>query len=140
MISIIKSPPDAHILSVLLDDEIYDRMTDDLDPSKDTLGNADLSGYGVYAGYVDGQIASAFLVRKGLLHFYCLRKHRKHARELLQLSLEAHGQKVFCQIPVLYRETINFAKKAGFVKIGEKAKAWLKNGKLYGVEVLEWAA
>lgn len=131
-------PSEEDFLKVILDDEIYDRITDDNDLPKDRLGKPDLKGWVVIGGYVD-EIASLFMVKDRQLHFYVLSPYRKYARKLLQQGLKLHGYPVFCEIPKLYMETINFAKKAGFVETGIKRNAHMKHGKLYDVVRLEWA-
>lgn len=139
MIKTVKNPPEKDVLAVILDDEIYDRHTDDTDPPKHKLGAANLSGWVTLCGYVEGNIASLFLVKDGQLHFYCLKPYRRHARTLLNQALKTHRKPVFCEIPVLYLETINFALKAGFRRLQRKRDAWVKNGQIYDVEVLRWA-
>ena len=138
-IKTIKNPPVKDILAVVLNDEIYDRHTEDTDPPKGALGRADFSGWTVFGGYVEGKIASLFMVQGGQLHFYCLKAYRAYARGFLNSALARHKKTVFCEIPVLYRSVINFAKKGGFKNIEIKSKAWLKRGVFYDVEVMQWA-
>jgi hypothetical protein len=132
------NPPMEDVLKVLLDSEIYDRITDDTDPPKEKLGKANLSGWNIIAGYKE-EIASLFMVKDRQLHFYVLPQFRKYAREFLKQALKMYGQSVFCEIPTLYPETINFAKRSGFIESGIRRNAHMKNGKQYDLVRLEWA-
>ena len=56
-----------------------------------------------------------------------LKKHRKHARKLLDASFKRRPKPVYCEIPSLYMSVINFAKKYGFVEINKEPRAHKKN-------------
>lgn len=121
--------------AVLFDDEIYDRITDDRSPAKEKF-TPPAEGVSYIAGYVDGQIASLFIVHDEKLHFMVLKAFRLHARELLRHSFIIWPHRVYVEIPTLYRTVINFAKRAGFKEAGLAPRPHLKNGMLYDRQTL----
>jgi hypothetical protein len=132
------------ISEVMFDDEIFDRTNDDFSPKRDGLDikKANLNGWVFIGGYVQGKIASLFSVYGSQMHFWVLKPYRKHARELLNKSLELWPHDVWVKIPSLYQTVINFAKKAGFKEFYCEESSYMKNGKLYNNHYLvrsRWA-
>lgn len=127
--------PREDIDRVLFDDDIYDRTTDDNCPPKEDVNIPyDLALY--VGGYVNGRIASLYIVHGDKMHFMVLKGCRAHARELLEESIRFHPQRVYCEIPALYMSVINFAKKNGFTETKINKNKHLKNGKLYNIHTL----
>jgi len=132
-----KIAPHKDVERIILDDEIYDRITHDDCPPKERFV-LPKNGYIAIGGYLDGKIASLYMVHGSKMHFMVLKCYRKYSRQLLDSAMNFYSLPVYCEIPTLYRSVINFAKKAGFVLSEIKEKSYLKNGKLYNVEVLKW--
>ena len=118
-------------------DELYDRITDDNCPPKEEF-KLPSEGYEAVGGYVDGKIASLFMVHDKKMHFMVLKPFRKFARELLDASFKVWPYTVYCEIPSLYKTVINFAKRYGFKETKLELLAHKKNGKLYDIHTLEY--
>lgn len=118
---------------MIFDSEIFEKSKDDYapDPRLCDINSADLSAHEFIGGYVEDEIASLFVVHKGLMHFSVLKKFRMLARELLSSSLEFWGKPVAVEIPSLYRSVINFAINNGFVETHITEDCFVKNGKKY---------
>jgi hypothetical protein len=114
---------------VILDPEIYDRISSDHSPPREDF---DLPDIDYLAGYVDGQLASIYVdepFRDGeKIHFQVLKPYRWAARVLFNMSLPEGN--LYCLIPECFMTTINFVKNMGFELIEIKPKVYLKYGKL----------
>lgn len=129
-------PRSNGVLTVLKDAWVYDRETDDRCPPVDDYKPPDGPLY--LLGLVNEEPASLFIEHDSQIHYMVLRKHRMQARELLNCSIETSRLKfMFCQIPSLYMEVINFAKRSGFVETGVSEPRFMKSGVLYPVHRLE---
>ena len=128
------------IAKVMFDDEIFERTNGDLTPAVKPcdIFNADLSDYVFIGGYVNGEIASLFIVHKGVMHFWVLKEFRMLAYDLLDVSFRLWPDDVTVEIPSLYRSVINFALNYGFIEEDVKPKAFLKNGENYDVHILRY--
>lgn len=122
---------------VIYDDEIYDRIGDDMCPPKEEFQFP----YGelvTIGGYVDDKIASLFIVHKNNeMHFMVLKSYRKYARRLLKASFGLWPFDVWVNIPALYMSVINFSRKNGFVVSEIIKNGHLKGGKLYDCYILK---
>lgn len=125
------------IKQVLLDEEIYDRITDDNSPLREDY-ELPKEYINYIGGYVHGEIASLFIVHEKRMHFMVLKKYRKHARELLKESFKLWPRSVYVVIPTLHKSVINFAKKFGFKHMGIEKDSHIKNGKLYDCHKLHY--
>jgi hypothetical protein len=128
-----KVPSRSEIAVLLFDPEIYEKSRDDFTPKVENcdINKADLSQHIFIGGYVDEEIASLFVLHKGVMHFSVLKKYRHKARELLYVTLEKWGQPVSVEIPSLHRSVINFAINCGFVETHIADDSFVKNGKSY---------
>ena len=127
----------ADINTVIYDDEIYDRITDDNCPPKEEF-KTPTEGYEAVGGYVNGKIASIFVVHDTKMHFMVLKPFRKYASKLWIQTIGFKPCSGYCEVPELYRSLINFAKKHGFKETSIKQDAHKKNGKLYNIHRLEY--
>lgn len=123
------------IETVIFDAEIYERISDDNCPPKEKF-KVPFNDAEYIGGYVEGEIASLFVVHDKKMHFMVLKKFRKYARELLNASFCMRPKDVYCVIPSLYPEVINFAKNYGFKQTAVHKNAHLKNGILYDNHIL----
>jgi len=94
-------------------------------------------------GYLNDEIIGLFTLHASSLgckaHFQVLKPYRKYSREFIKLALDSClCDKVYVEIPTLYMEVINFAKKSGFRKIGISDKLFLKNGIEYEKYIMEY--
>ena len=128
--------PYEDVKTVIYDDEIYDRITDDNCPPKKEFVLPE-SGYVAVGGYV-GDIASLFMVHGDKMHFMVIKEYRKHSKDLLDLSFELYPRNVYCEIPSLYRSVINFALNYGFKETAISKLIYRKNGLFYNVHRLEY--
>lgn len=71
----------------------------------------------VYIGCYDNNIASLLVYYGGLVHFYCLRSHRRYAVDFFLESEKLLPANPVCIIPLKHNKTINFAKKVGFMPV-----------------------
>jgi hypothetical protein len=115
---------------VLLNPEIYDRISDDNSPPREEWELPDIDYWG---GYIDGALASVNIehdFRDGKkIHFQVLKPYRWAARELLNASLPEG--RLYCQIPTCFMTTINFAKNQGFEVIEVSPRVYPKYGQLH---------
>ena len=124
---------------IILDDEVYDRISDDICPNKETLIFPENLLY--IGGYVDDQIVSAAVVHGSeygdMAHFQVLKDYRlRYARELLEKTLKLCPRPLYAEFPSLYKPYMNFVKKLGFKEIEMKKNEFLKNGNVYDIHVL----
>ena len=116
---------------VILDPEIYDRITDDNSPQLTELDLAKL-GVDYFGGYVDDKIVAVTTFerfREGVkVHFQVLKDYRHYARDLLEKSLSGQSGAVYAHIPACFMTTINFAKHQGFKLVNIEPKCYLKYG------------
>ncbi len=129
----IKIPSLQDIGIVILDEEIYDRISDDNCPPREeflveSFFNIDMD---ILGGYIEGNIASLFMVHDKRMHFMVLKKYRRYSRELLAESLKGYPHDIYVKICSKYKPVINFAKNNGFKEILIEPKTYLKNGCLY---------
>jgi hypothetical protein len=132
-------PTRAEIALVMFDDEIFHRTNPDGVINSYKIEGANLAGWHFIGGYVDGLIASLFIVKDDQMHFWVLKGYRKHARGLLAASFSKWPKDVWCEIPALYQSVINFAKNYGFIQTGINRNSFMKNGKLYDKIVLRYS-
>ncbi len=126
----------AEVDRVVYDPEIYDRISDDNSPPLEAFQMVYLGT--MITGYVNGEVASLFHVVSGKLHYMVLKPYRRHARALLRQAFELYPHPVWCSIPALYMEVINFALNFGFRRFAIEEKGHKKNGEFYDCHLLEY--
>lgn len=129
-----KKPSIDDIERVVFDPWVYDRISHDRSPpKKDVIEQLrkGFSGVEYIGGYVNGCIASLYVVHDGLAHFMVLRTFHKFAHGLLDESRRVFPEKVYALIPVCHRSLINFVKKHGFVEAETRKNDFIKNGVAY---------
>ena len=128
----IRKPTREDIDLVTFDDEIWQRSNSDNCPSKEELkANYDFYNYFEFLGcYLNNKIiALATVGNEGNFHFEVLKPYRKYARIALNGFVTVLNRDLFCEIPLLYKEVINFAKNNGFKEEGEiLGRKFTKNG------------
>jgi hypothetical protein len=128
----IRKPTREDIDLVTFDDEIWQKTSYDNCPNKEELRtNYDFYSYFEFWGcYLNNKIiALATVGNGGNFHFEVLKPYRKHAKIALNGFLTVLNRDLFCEIPLLYKEVINFAKKNGFKEEGEiLGRKFTKNG------------
>lgn len=128
----IRKPSKEDINLVSFDDEIWQRTSYDNCPNKEELkANDDFYNYFEFWGcYLNNRIiALATVSNEGNFHFEVLKPYRKYARIALNGFLTVLNRDLFCEIPTLYREVINFAKNNRFKEEGEiLERKFTKNG------------
>lgn len=124
----IRTPSGDELKRVLFDPWVWDRISEDFAPAQDQIGEIPPARW--FVAYADGVpcgYAATHATEDGeKLHFAMLPAYRMRAREFLRGVLDRVG-KVYCEIPVCYPELINFARKGGFVPVGEYG-TYLKHG------------
>ncbi len=131
----IKRPTKEDIDLLTFDDEIWQRTTDDNCPNKEEFKkDYDFYNYFEFWGcYLKNQIIALASVKSdGNFHFEVLKPYRKFARIALNGFITVLNRNLFCEIPILYKEVINFAINNGF-KQSEiiPDKDFIKNGIKY---------
>ena len=122
---------------VVFINEFYDRITDDNCPPVELFVMPE-SGYDAISGYVSGGLASMFIVHGEKMHYMAFKPYRKHSKELLRASFKRRPKAVYCEIPSLYMEVVNFAKNYGFKEINVERLSHRKNGHYYDVHTLTY--
>ena len=125
----------SDIEEIIKDDEIYSRIGDDFSPSKEVLELPKI--HGCLSGYVDGRLASLYIVDEGKLHFMVKKQYRGNARKLLNKSYKYYNKKVYCVIPLCYNDVIKFAINCKFNLKGFVREYRKINGAFYDGAILE---
>lgn len=123
------------VKSVIFDNELYDRITDDNCPPKEEFKIPE-EGCKFIGGYLFDKLVSLFIVHGNKMHFMVLKPYRKYSKVLLDACFGRWPYSVYCEIPSLYKSVLNFAKKYGFKEVYVELKSHKKNGQLYDVHRL----
>ena len=132
------------IKSILCNPAIYDTISDDNDPAIESFEPPITDEYLYIGGYVKGEIVALMVYHKYLdgneCHVQVLPRFRKeHAINFGQQSLEFRGTvPLYAEIPDLYKNVLDFALLNNFKVIDIKENDYIKNGKTYNVNVLEF--
>ncbi len=134
----------ADIKTVLCHPEIYDVISSDECPLLADFEPPMTEEYTYIVGYVKGEPIGVMIYHKyrdGLeCHVQVLPQYRKeHAINFGQQSLEFRGTvPIYAEIPDLYKNVLAFALLNNFEVIEVKENDYIKNGKTYNVNVLEY--
>lgn len=136
------------IKAVLCNPTIYDTITDDNCPKANEF-EPPLKDHVYIGGYVKGQIVALMVYHKYLdgnkCHVQVLPECRKeHAKRFGEQSLLFKGTRpLYAEIPDLYKNVLDFAKRNNFEIIKRINNGHIKNGVSYTVNVLrykEWVS
>lgn len=127
---------EEEIKSILLDDEIYDRITDDFCPDKEDYVLYKQAKF--IGGYVDGKIVGLVIHHDREIHMQVLKQFRReHKRDLLHQAIELiDDDRIYAEIPALFPSVIEFAKQEGFKEDKIIKDCYLKNGKTYDTHIM----
>lgn len=131
---LIKKPSKQEIIDFITDDEMYDLVSDDKSPPKQTFDFDILFKMmkcRFVGAYVDNELAALAIVYNLRLHFMVLKRHRLKARELYRAIEQKLPSNVYVRVPVKYKTLINFAKKNGFVGTKLIKNSFPKGGYFY---------
>lgn len=132
--NIVLTQDPAMAAKIILQPDLYDRISDDHCPPADTV---EIPTWPYYLGTVDGAPASLFVAHSGKIHYMVAKSYRRQARILWYLSeAAANMERMYCEIPSRYMDTINFARHVGFTQTDISAPRYLKHGRLYPVHTL----
>lgn len=132
------------IKAVLCNPAIYDTITDDNSPLVEDFKPPVTDEYLYIGGYLDGQIIALMVYHKYLdgnkCHVQVLPGYRKeYAINFGEQSLLFKGTlPLYAEIPDLYKNVLDFALLNNFKVNGIKENDYVKNGKTYNVNVLEF--
>jgi len=132
------------IEAVLCNPAIYDTITDDNSPLIEDFEPPITDEYLYVGGYVKGEIAALMVYHKYLdgnkCHVQVLSRYRKeYAINFGEQSLLFRGNSpLYAEIPDLYKNVLAFALLNNFKVIDVKENDYIKNGKTYNVNVLEY--
>jgi hypothetical protein len=135
----VRTPTIKDIEAVLLDEEIYEKASDDFCPKREDIDlelllEKDTSLF--LGAYIEGKIAALFSVNNNEMHFEVLKPYRKHARIIWGEIIKHYPYPGYARVPVIYKSMINFAKKAGFKESKVIENAYKKNGVFYNMQEL----
>lgn len=130
------------IKKILLDSEIFDRITSDASnhlTDFDPPSNAQYIG-----GYVDNDIIALMVYhtsnKRLKCHLMVLKKYRnKYAKEFARMALnfgKAKNASVYAEIATCFKETLFFAKSLGFKQVGNIENKITRSGVFYDVNIL----
>jgi hypothetical protein len=133
-----KRTTDIEIIeSVLLDDEMFGRITESGTNKKDIQIDISDSNYYAALFYNETLLGIALLhpesITTGIIHMHILKQHRKQHAEhcgmlCLKMMLDTNHIKFNAQIPQCYIDVCKFTEKMGFVKEGINRSSVFKNG------------
>lgn len=132
------------IKAVLCNPAIYDTITDDNCPLAEEFKPPINDEYLYIGGYVKGEIIALMVYHKYLngnaCHVQVLPEHRKeYAINFGEQSLLFKGNlPLYAEVPDLYKNVLAFALLNNFKVIDVKENDYIKNGKTYNVNVLEF--
>jgi hypothetical protein len=137
---IVKETKDIDLIKkILLEPEIYDRISDDLCPPVDKFEPPLNVVY--LAGFVDAEIIGLMIydyVNEQLkCHLQVLKKYRAYANQFARMAFgEVKNASIIAEIPTCYPEVIRFAQELGFNQVGKIEKARLKHGSWYDLNIM----
>tara|TARA_R110000772_G_scaffold64173_4_gene143483 strand:+ start:213 stop:659 length:447 start_codon:yes stop_codon:yes gene_type:complete len=132
------------IKAILCNPAIYDTITDDNSPELSEFEPPLTNEYLYVGGYINNKIIGLMVYHKYLdgnaCHVQVLPKHRKeHAIKFGEQVLKFKGTlPLYAEIPDLYKNVLSFALLNKFKVINIKKNDYIKNGKTYNVNVLEY--
>lgn len=132
------------IEKVLCDPVIYDTISGDDCPTAEEFNPPINNDYLYIGGYVNGEIIGIMVYHKYLdgqeCHIQVLPKYRKeHAIKFAEQVLTFKGTlPLYAEIPDLYQNVLAFSFLNNFKVIDVKENDYIKNGKTYNVNVLEY--
>ena len=132
------------IKAVLCNPSIYDVITGDSCPDVEDFEPPVDDKHLYVGGYVYGEIAALMVYHSYLdgnkCHVQVLPEYRReHAINFGQQALMFRGiVPLYAEIPSLYKNVLNFALLNNFKVIDVKESDYIKNGKTYNVNVLEY--
>ena len=142
---ILKETTDLNeIKAVLCNPAIYDTITDDNSPLMQDFEPPLIDGYLYVGGYIKGEIIALMVYHKYLdgnkCHVQVLPEYRKeYAINFGEQSLLFKGTlPLYAEIPDLYKNVLAFALLNDFKVKSVKENDYIKNGKTYNVNVLEF--
>lgn len=142
---IVKETTDLDDIKALLcDPDIYDTITDDNSGLAQDFEPPVNDEYLYIGGYVNGKIVALMVYHKYLdgnkCHVQVLPEYRKeYALKFGEQSLLFKGTlPLYAEIPDLYKNVLDFALLNNFKVIDTKENDYIKNGKAYDVNVLEF--
>ena len=142
---ILKETTDLNeIKAVLCNPAIYDTITDDNSPLIEDFEPPINDNYLYVGGYIKGEIAALMVYHKYLdgnkCHVQVLPEYRKeYAINFGEQSLLFKGTlPLYAEIPDLYKNVLAFALSNSFKVKSVKENDYIKNGKTYNVNVLEF--
>jgi hypothetical protein len=133
------------IKAVLCNPVIYDTISDDNSPLIDDFEPPITDEYLYVGGYVKGEIAALMVYHKylngNICHVQVLPEFRKeYAINFGQQSLLFRGTvHLYAEIPDLYKNVLAFSLLNDFKVIDVIESDYIKNGKTYNVNVLEYS-
>jgi hypothetical protein len=134
----------ADIKAVLCNDAIYDTISGDDCPLLKDFEPPVNEEYYYVGGYVGGDIIALMVYHKyldgNICHVQVLPEYRKeYAIKFGEQSLLFRGTlPLYAEIPDLYKNVLDFALMNNFRVVDVKENDYIKNGKLYNVNVLEY--
>lgn len=132
------------IKAILCNPSIYDTITGDSCPLVGDFDPPITNDYFYVGGYIDGEIIALMVYHKYLdgneCHVQVLPEYRKeYAIKFGEQSLCFRGTlPLYAEIPDLYKNVLGFALLNNFKVIDIKKDEYIKNGKTYNVNVLEY--
>ncbi len=132
------------IKEVLCHPEIYETISGDDCPKLEEFEPPMIDDYTYIVGYVKGEPIGVMIYHKyrdgNECHVQVLPQHRKeHAIKFGEQALEFRGTlSLYAEIPDLYKNVLAFALLNNFKVIEVKENDYIKNGKLYNVNVLRY--
>ena len=128
----IKTPSEAEFYSIIFDNEIYDRISDDHSPAKEDF-RINLDDYKIFGFFLGKKIIGILTQdNKDYIHLQVLKSYRKDYASIgLRTCLDKLKGDIFCEIPTLYKNVIDFAEMHGFKKWHIEKDSYLKNRLLY---------
>jgi hypothetical protein len=142
---IVKETTDIdEIKEILCHPEIYDSITSDNCPPAEKFSPPVNDDYKYVGGFVGGEIVALMVYHTykdgNECHVQVLPEFRKeYARKFGEQSLMFRGlNKLYAEIPTLYKNVLDFAQLNGFEIIDVRESDYIKNGQTYSVNVLKY--
>jgi len=128
---------EEEIETVLCDDEIYDRISDDDCPAKEDF-EIPFNAVDFFSAKVNDKLAGVIVMHGDKIHFNILKKHRKDAEYIFECFNQSWRKNMVAEVPSLYPDVLGFAKKVGFDEVEVVKNDYKKNGKLYDCHKLKY--
>lgn len=126
---------EKEITSILLDEEIYDRISDDSSPNREDYVLYKKARF--IGAYLDGKIIGLVIHHDRRMHMQILKPYRSKGHFLIRKAISMiDDDRIYAKIPSRYQSVIDFARLEGFKEERVIKNNYVKKGKTYDTHIM----